>query len=436
MNAHEQLKQIPVREEHVAGAQSVHAWRRFSQYLVIVLLVLVPVSGLFRIDPMAGAFKLLDYQVWFSDIAIVMGFWLMMATLLIFMYSWAGSVFCGWACPQNTVSEWANALTSKLLGRRALMMDITGLSMEVARRKDVWLNKFVLGLSFLSISMLIALIPLLYFYPPDVILSFLLLKPVAAAEHLLWIYLVCVLVVLINVSVMRHLVCKYMCIYRVWQHSFKTQETLHIDYDQSRKEDCTHCHYCVDSCFLDIDPRQTQVFDSCINCGECVAACDALHTKSKKMQGPGLLSFAFGEGKEGKVNGLTSLLSRTRAAMVGSLLGLFFFVTGIYYYQPYVLVVDKAELMQNATAYDYRIHVANKRYRAAKIHIHIEGMQPDLYRLEKDTVLWDSVGRQDVMLHFSPKIKAGIHRFTVYAESEDGWEDKFLVYYYAQKEGV
>ncbi|MDQ6970115.1 MAG: 4Fe-4S binding protein [Mariprofundus sp.] len=441
MNARELLSQIPVRQEHVPGAQRVHGLRRMSQYIVMGLLVVIPVSGLFRIDPMAGAFRLLDYQVWFSDISIVMGFWMMAATGLIFMYSWAGAVFCGWVCPQNTLSEWANALTSKLLGRRALMMDVSGQKMQVARRKNVWLNKVVLAASFVLVAMLFAIIPLLYFFDPAVIWSFIILHPVAKAEHLLWIYTVCVLIVLVDVAAMRHLVCKYMCIYRVWQHSFKTRDTLHIAYDASRSDDCLNCNYCEDSCFLDIDPRRTEVFDSCINCGECVAACDQLHHKSKKMQGPGLLSFAFGAAEKGAAeksaaekgqSNLGSLLSRTKAASVGTLIGAVFFILGVMSYQPYSMVVDRAELMAGTTALDYRINLANKRYQAAQVHLRIEGLPASMYRLEQDEVSWMTVGRKDVMLHFSPDLKKGLHRLTVLAESDDGWTDSFKVTYYAE----
>jgi len=431
MNAQEKLQQIPIQQEHVPGAQSVHHWRRLSQWLVVTALVLIPITGVFRIDTMAGAFHMLDYQISFSDIAIVMGFWVMVATGLIFLYSWAGSVFCGWICPQNTISEWANALTAKLLGRRALIMDVTGIQMQVARRKDNMLNKVVLFGSFLLISMLFALVPLLYFFEPSVIWSFISMHPVPLAKDLLWIYLVCVVMVLIDVAVMRHLVCKYMCIYRVWQHSFKTQDTLHIAYDTTHSDDCEHCNYCVDSCFLDIDPRQAQVFDSCINCGDCVAACDDLHSKSKKMTNMGLLSFKFGADGH-KTNGLGSLLGRGRAAMVGTLLGLLVFVVGVMNYQPYTLVVDRAELLSNTTEYDYRVNVTHKRYQHAVVHFKVEGLKSNQYTLDADHVTFESAGRQDVLLHFSPKLKQGLHRVTVRASTNDGWHQSFPLIYYAK----
>jgi len=431
MNANQQLHNIPIQQEHVPGAQSVHRWRRISQYVVVVILVLIPLTGLFRIDTMAGAFRLLDYQVFFSDIAIVMGFWLMVASGLIFLYSWAGSVFCGWICPQNTVSEWANALTAKLLGRRAMVMDVTGIEMKVARRKDKWLNRIVLFGSFVLIAMLIAIIPLLYFFEPHVIWSFITLKPVPLAKDLLWIYLVCVVLVLIDVAAMRHLVCKYMCIYRVWQHSFKTEETLHIAYDQQRSQDCEHCNYCVESCFLDLDPRQAEVFDSCINCGDCVAACDELHSKSKKMTGAGLLSFKFGSGGK-TTNGLGSLLGRGKAVTISTLIGLLTFTVGVMNYQSHTLVVDRAELLQNMTDYDYRINITNKHYAPNDMTVHIRGLTSAEYTLDQQHIHWDTAGRKDILLHFSPKLSQGLHRVWIDAESSDGWNKTFQIYYYAK----
>ena len=89
------------------------------QALIIILVVLIPASGLFRIDPEAGAFVVLDRQVWFSDFFLMTGLWIFLASCLVMLYSVAGTVICGWACPQNTLAEWANNMTRKLLGKRA-----------------------------------------------------------------------------------------------------------------------------------------------------------------------------------------------------------------------------------------------------------------------------------------------------------------------------
>ncbi|MDQ6991956.1 MAG: 4Fe-4S binding protein [Mariprofundus sp.] len=431
MSANEKLKQIPI---HVAGATSLHPARRMVQYFTVFLLIVIPLSGLFRIDPQAGGFILLDHQVWFSDIFIVMGFWVFIASLLVMMYSLVGSVFCGWMCPQNTVSEYANWLTEKLLGRRAQMMDLTGEQMAVANRKQSLLNYVLLGFGLLLPAMLAALIPLLYFFPPSAIWSFVTFTEDAKlASSLHWIYFVCVAVFMLDIVVIRHLMCKYMCIYRVWQHSFKTKETLHIHYDEARSDHCATCHYCVDSCFLDIDPCQTAVFDSCVNCGECVTACDELHSKSKKLDGPGLLSFAIGaENKGAKEQGsVASFFARAKASSLATVIGAIFFTIGVVGYQSDEFSVYRSEAWHGAKVLDYRINVAHKIYQPTDISLRIEGLDSSLYQLEASTVHFDTAGRKDVALHIVESMPKGLHRFRVYATSNSGWSGRFDVTHFA-----
>lgn len=438
MSANEALKKIPVRQEHVPGATVLHPARRAVQYLTLLILVVIPLSGLFRIDPQAGGVILLDRQVWFSDIFIIMGFWVFVASLLVMMYSLVGSVFCGWMCPQNTVSEYANMLTEKLLGRRAQMMDLTGKRMQVAsRKKSIW-NYVVLAIGLLIPAMFFALIPLLYFYEPSAIWSFITFsEDERLAGSLHWIYFVCVAVFLLDIAVIRHLMCKYMCIYRVWQHSFKTKETLHIRYDETRSDHCATCHYCVDSCFLEIDPRQTEVFDSCVNCGECVTACDELHAKSRKLAGPGLLSFAIGdrnrgkERSEGQKGSVASFFARARVSSLATLAGAVFFVIGIVGYQSDEFSVYRSEAWHGAKVLDYRINVAHKLYHPADISLRIEGLEPSQYQLQASSIHFDTAGRKDVELHIDEALPKGLYRFRVYASGDHGWSAVFDVTHFA-----
>jgi len=438
MSANEALKQIPIQQEHVPGATKLHSARRIVQYLTLLILVLIPLSGLFRFDMQAGGVILLDRQVWFSDIFIIMGFWVFAASLLIMMYSLVGSVFCGWMCPQNTASEYANMLTYKLLGRRAEMMDMSGDQMHVAVRRQSVLNYLLLGLGLLLPAMLYALIPLIYFFPPSAIWSFVTFSEDAQlAGSLYWIYIVCVAVFLLDIGVIRHLMCKYMCIYRVWQHSFKTRETLHIQYDESRSDHCATCHYCVDSCFLDIDPRQTAVFDSCVNCGECITACDELHSKSKKLQGPGLLSFAIGEEdkKKRERGSVASFFARAKVSSLATVTGAVFFAIGIAGYQTDEFSVYRSEAWQGAKVLDYRINVAHKLYRPTDISFRIEGLDKNVYQLEKSKIHFDTAGRQDVKLHINESLAKGLYRFRVFASADDGWSGEFDVTHFAPGDG-
>src|SRR3569623_981949 len=93
-----------------AGRANLGRLSSYSRFLVLAALVLIPLTGVFCIDLSSG-FVIFNKQIWFSDFFIVFGFWLAAACSLIILYSTMGTVFCGWACPQNTASTWANQLT-------------------------------------------------------------------------------------------------------------------------------------------------------------------------------------------------------------------------------------------------------------------------------------------------------------------------------------
>src|ERR1039457_696472 len=108
------LSNIPIKvvnPRNSGGMSSIKWKRRTTQIVILVLLVLIPVTGLFRIDPENGALVVLGWQIWFADFFLISGLWIMLASALVALYSCAGTVFCGWACPQNTLAEWANHMT-------------------------------------------------------------------------------------------------------------------------------------------------------------------------------------------------------------------------------------------------------------------------------------------------------------------------------------
>lgn len=181
-----------------------HRRRRLAQAVSVALAVLVPAFGLFRFDMRTGGVTVLDRQIWFSDFFLVAGLWIFLISLLVMLYSSAGTVFCGWVCPQNILSEWANHMTHRLLGKRA-EVSLEGHKPVVAIAKNKALNWILLGSSFLAASLLTGLIPLFYFYKPETILSFVLWQTdpeLAGSLH--WIYFVFVLIIFIDIAVIRH----------------------------------------------------------------------------------------------------------------------------------------------------------------------------------------------------------------------------------------
>jgi len=435
-NSHKALADIPVKVINTspkADTTRYHLKRRLLQIAILLLLVLIPVSGLFRFDPENGALVVLGWQIWFADFFLISGLWITLLSILVAMYSIAGTVFCGWICPQNTMAEWANYMTRKFLGKRA-EVSLNGESAKVAAAKNTALNWIILGSGFLLASMMFSLLPLLYFYPPDVVWSFITLREdprLAGSLH--WIYSVWVMIILLDIAVLRHFWCRFACVYKVWQHSFKTKETLHVVYDDSRASECEKCNYCVTTCFIDLDPRNTKVFDSCINCGDCIDACNNLQAKKDST---GLLKFEFGQRKQTEVKLLRdnsiSLLSRLRWTLPFASVGLIFLAWGIWSYQPYHLSVGYMKTAQNQTAHEYRIEVSSKRYRPSELNVDVLGLPANLFTLSKRKISLETVGRESVVLSVSPGLKRGLHPIIVVVHSKDGWVGRFKMQHFVQ----
>lgn len=434
MSSNDSLSKIPITVEPANSGLSFHWRRRITQFLFIAIAIIIPVSGLLRIDLVTGAFVVLDLQIWWADFFLIFGLWLLLASGMVMLYSTVGTAFCGWACPQNTLAEIANQWTYHLLGKRA-DMSVSGEKMKVASSKDRWLNWLLLTLILVAMSMALAFIPLFYFYPPDVIWSFVSFRDdERLADSLHYIYFICMLVVLVDVSFIRHFWCRFMCVYRVWQHGFKTQQTLKLAYDETRSDQCEKCNYCSTVCFIGLDPTNTDMYDSCINCGECIDACNTLQAKKSES---GLLSFTTGSvSKEHKRRNLAGMSERMRWTLPFSALGLGMFVWGIISYEHYHLSVYRADLQYATVIRDYRIAISHKRYRDAEVAVRIEGLAENNYRLSNSVARFDSAGRVDLKLRMESNIPPGLHNFLVHVDAKDGWHDVYRVQHFVEKNPV
>lgn len=415
-------------------ATRFHWKRRSVQLATIILAVLIPASGLLRIDPEAGAFVILDRQVWFADFFLMTGVWVTAVSGLVMLYSTAGTVFCGWACPQNTMAEWANKLTHKLLGKRA-EVSLNGEGMRVSAEKNKLFNWLLLGVGFLAPAMFIGLIPLFWFYPPDVVWSFITFQnDERLAGSLHWIYAVSVLILFLDIALLRHFWCRFACIYRVWQHSFKTRQTLHVTYDTTRSAECAKCNYCVTTCFIDLDPRRTDVYDSCINCGECIDACNQLQSKDGKS---GLLRFELGERAQKRKSkfrtAATSWFARAGWVGVLALIGITMLAWGVWTYQPYHVAVYRGESVPNSTMQDYQISIDNKLYRPVEFTVHIRGLPEAGYSINQDEIRILSAGRESLILSVAQGLPRGLYSFVVEVASSDGWTGQFPIQHFSEQ---
>ena len=430
MNGQDILQSIPVVSVQPESGRRIHKARRAVQLGTLILAILIPVSGLFRIDPVEGAFVVIDRQIWFSDFSLVVGLWLAISCSLVMTYSLVGMAFCGWVCPQNSLSEWADHVTRRWLGKR-VEVSLDGRPVRTSLGKNKKSHWFFLGLLFLLMAMAGALIPLLYFYPPDVIWSFLTFRDdVRLAPSLYWIYTMFTLILWVNIAFIRHFWCRFMCVYRIWQHAFKTRETLRIQHDTSHPDECARCNYCVTSCFIGIDPRDTETFDACINCGECITACSQI--RQSRKTGGGLLRFALGRDGASKedqrhMTNVGSIMARAPGAAALAAFGLIMFGWGLWSYDDFHFSVYRAETLQGGVIRDYRINIANKLYRPRGMSVTVEGLPKGGYHLTRDRASFTTAGRQDINLHIDDGLDKGVYPVLIKVHSDDGQQQIYRI---------
>lgn len=301
--------------------------RRTFQFATLMLIVLIPATGLFRIDLSTASFIILGKQLFWTNFTLVSGLALIFVTGPIFTYMTIGTSWCGWACPQNFVSELGDKLTHRLLGKRADVR-VGSKGFIVAEAKNKLLNWAILGVVFLIASFVIALIPFLLFYSPTYLWEMLTFNDTGKLSTFIF-YLVIVFLVFADIAFIRYYLCDYACFYRIGHRMFSTQESLHVAYDETRSSDCTKCNYCETVCITAIQPTNIKFYDSCVNCGECIDACDILHQKSGTT---GLLNFKFSSKSVSTTwyqKAATVLQQKNRLVVALFLLGIAMMVWGV-----------------------------------------------------------------------------------------------------------
>jgi polyferredoxin len=289
----------------MASSRGYRWKRRGSQIATLVVLVLIPAVGLFRIDLAAGSLMIAAQPVSLRDFPVVAGLAIVLATAPLLMISTIGTLWCGWACPQNAVSEWANNLTHRRLGSRA-NVNVESAGLQVAPSKNRAGNWLALSSSFVLASTVLGIVPLFYFFPPDVVWSLVSLHENSQfSRFMLRLYLFSAALAFVDIALIRYFVCNYVCLYRFGMLLFRNDDSLRVAYDQSRSFECAKCNYCRVSCITSIDPTDIKRFDRCVNCGECIDACARLHAKGSAKT-LGLLRFESGQ-KAGEGKSRTAL---------------------------------------------------------------------------------------------------------------------------------
>lgn len=302
--------------------------RRLVAIVLIAVFTIVPylrMNGrpLVLLDVAARKFTLFGTTFLPND-TVLLALLLVLVFVSIFLVtSLFGRVWCGWACPQTVYMEFVFRPLERLFTGK-----------PGATRKN-WLARSGLGkplkyLVYLLVSMYLAHTFLAYFVgverlsewvrrsPTEHPTSFLVMVGVTAA-------------MMFDFAYFREQTCIVACPYGRFQSVLLDRDSLIVTYDRKRGEprgkkrsskgatadvslkvlpseaarpvnsgsevgDCVDCHLCVTTCPTGIDIRNGLQME-CINCAQCIDACDAVMTKLGRATG--LIRYSSQNGVEG-----------------------------------------------------------------------------------------------------------------------------------------
>jgi ferredoxin-type protein NapH len=254
--------------------------RRTIQLLTLALLALVPVlnkkgitlvSGSlysFAIGPVWITDPLIGIQTLLTALSLDLALLLSMTIPLILAFA-LGRVFCGWICPQNTLSEIADAMAAKI-----------GIKRLFSPRRSSVPRYVVLGCLLVLIPL--TGIPLASLLSAPGIISVqasqLILQGAAGLELGL-----IGLIVIAELFLVRRGWCNYVCPVGTFLGLFRVRKTMKVVFLPDADRVCGNCLACADACGLGLNPVQDGIYPQCHNCGACVAACGEIKGGKKPL---------------------------------------------------------------------------------------------------------------------------------------------------------
>jgi cytochrome c oxidase accessory protein FixG len=267
--------------------------RRLFQWATTLPLLLLPwleLDGkrLLRIDIPGLKLYLFGQVLRIQDLYLVMLATLILVLALLLASVVLGRVWCGWLCPQTTLTEVAEWAAHRF-----------GLKVRHNRLHGVLGRKVLLQGVYLGLALLVAANLLWYFIPPGLFFARLVKFDL---PHATWIALTGVgLLVYLDLAAARRLLCRALCPYGRVQTALVDKATLSLHLPAALRERCIACDSCVRACPMEIDIRAGYQVE-CTNCGRCLDACRRVMAQRNE---PGLIRYTFGlhgEGIKGLLN--------------------------------------------------------------------------------------------------------------------------------------
>ncbi len=297
-----------------------YAKKRYITYLLLTIFIMglpfITINGnhilLLSFDKQQFHFIGTAYNV---NELYIMPFLLMFLFIGIFAITTIlGRIWCGWGCPQTIFRViYRDLIETTILDLRRFKNKQKDIDYSKTRNK---IKKYISLAVWGILCLVIASNFMLYFVPPE---DFFLYIQDPINHSILILFILSIAGFLFyDIVFMKENFCVYICPYARIQSVLYDDDTKQITYDYNRggkiynngektifslkqwqnNEDCTACEACVKVCPTHIDIRKGLQIE-CINCLECVDACEPVMRKLGKEN---LISWASTNRVINKVN--------------------------------------------------------------------------------------------------------------------------------------
>ena len=254
--------------------------RKIVQALTIVLIIVVPLLNKKGITIVSGTlYSLAIGPVWITDPLIGMqtilttltaDSTLLLSMLIPIVLTLAlGRVFCGWACPQNTISELVDFSAEKFSIKRPFGKNTTAAP------------RYAILVAILVLTPL-AGIPLASLLSAPGIISVQVSKFIYEGIVGLELGLIGVIVIC-ELFLVRRVWCNYLCPIGSFSGVFRLSKTLKVVFTEDSERVCGKCLACAEACRLGLNPMEGGIYPQCHNCGACISACDNIKTDKRPL---------------------------------------------------------------------------------------------------------------------------------------------------------
>ena len=285
--------------------------RQAVAYFLMIVFIAIPYIQIggkpaILLDIPARRFTIFGFTFLPTDTLLLALFMLTVFLTIFLATALVGRVWCGWACPQTVYLEFLYRPIQRLFegtqGRGG------------SPRKNVagWRHvaKFVV---YLIVSMVLAHAFLSYFVGIDRLSHWVRQSPLKHPVPFL-VMVGTTGLMMFDFAFFREQLCLIACPYGRFQSVLLDRSSLIVAYDIKRGEprgkrsktqhnghsqvgDCVDCHLCVRTCPTGIDIRNGLQME-CVNCTQCIDACDAVMERLKRPKG--LIRYSSQDTIDGK----------------------------------------------------------------------------------------------------------------------------------------